>query len=407
MARVVTGIKIERRRVTIRARGEIGGYDCIEDQDDCCQNVGVPAPNTAACCPGLEQVQEVYLLASGPIGIDNAYCTLSADLIISNKDGLSWEGQGPSDCGATAQIYARLWCYADDGGTSHWFISGEYRNAYGDFFRFEKEMVIEGNSLTAEIDVLTLSGAVEQLVIITGLPCALVQECPTCVTSCEACPGISTIWDLSIGGMEIDLLHFSCYPVSNSCLLFTEDGSYTLAYHSASDEWILTERSTGDTWSIAGSLWDCYGPNTLTSVAPANCTHTPHREDAVVIPLYTCDGTGTGGIATECCPDNGVPPSLNAVITNGGSLNGIYPLTYLGGVWDYTTDAPFGTCTSGIARNIIELLCTSGAWSLGVNAPMASIYLPSSFSCNPFFLTFTGVDLSGCGGNSSATITIS
>jgi hypothetical protein len=105
---------------------------------------------------------------------------------------------------------------------------------------------------------------------------------------------------------------------------------------------------------------------------------------------------------SNCCPHDLVPLTLSATVTSGGICDGSYKLygTTMA-AWQYS--GTFGTCV-GIS-GAINLTCLgNGTWQLTAAGP--SFYNPSASNCSPFQLTFTGVDLSACGGTSNATITV-
>lgn len=66
-----------------------------------------------------------------------------------------------------------------------------------------------------------------------------------------------------------------------------------------------------------------------------------------------------------------------------------------------------GTCQSTPISFTIQLACPPGIqqWGLTVQG-LPNLYHPTSSSCAPFALVFTGVDLTGCGGTASATVTV-
>jgi hypothetical protein len=108
-----------------------------------------------------------------------------------------------------------------------------------------------------------------------------------------------------------------------------------------------------------------------------------------------------GGFTVKCCGNIIIPATLFATITGAGICNGTYQLVNggpPGNCWDHVGTS-FGTCTIGVAGNLIALCCQSStdAWSLQISFGITT-YSPSSVSCYPFDLLFTGVDMTNCGG---------
>jgi hypothetical protein len=113
------------------------------------------------------------------------------------------------------------------------------------------------------------------------------------------------------------------------------------------------------------------------------------------------------GISTACCPGISLPARLQATVTGGGACNGSYALGWVapGPNWKYT--GPLGTCNASLPGDSLLLTCGSqgNAWQL-VTASGATMYGAASATCSPFALTYTGVDLTNCGGTSGATVTV-
>jgi hypothetical protein len=113
------------------------------------------------------------------------------------------------------------------------------------------------------------------------------------------------------------------------------------------------------------------------------------------------------GIGTACCPGVSLPTRLQATVTGGGACNGSYALSWVapGPNWKYS--GPLGTCSPGLAGDTLLLTCGSlgGGWQL-TTAGGPTMYAATSATCSPFALTFTGVDLTNCGGTGGATVTV-
>jgi hypothetical protein len=115
-----------------------------------------------------------------------------------------------------------------------------------------------------------------------------------------------------------------------------------------------------------------------------------------------------GDVTTTCCPSNPIPTFLNVTVTNGSLCNGTYPVIYTGGAPNFATwlaQGKIGSCgASGSSYNVWLLSCVNGGWTIVTGT--LSPHSPSSSSCDPFIITFTGVNLTGCGGTSNATVTV-
>ena len=117
-----------------------------------------------------------------------------------------------------------------------------------------------------------------------------------------------------------------------------------------------------------------------------------------------------GDVLTTCCPGQPVRPILTATVTGGGACNGSYPMIYDSSLQEWETSAAIGTCVGAPALGTLVLSCApTNAWQLGTNEPglVPALYAPSSVSCaSPFQLVFSNVDLTGCGGTASATVSV-
>ena len=108
-----------------------------------------------------------------------------------------------------------------------------------------------------------------------------------------------------------------------------------------------------------------------------------------------------------CCPVDPVPVDLIITVTNGGALNGSVAIFFafetVGGFTWLSGVGTFGTCP----LTQWSLVCSkaSGLWQLNVPAGTFASFATST-SCNPFFLTFTPVDLTTCGGGGAGAATV-
>lgn len=104
-----------------------------------------------------------------------------------------------------------------------------------------------------------------------------------------------------------------------------------------------------------------------------------------------CDCCGGGGVSVTCCPDP-LPTTLYLTVSAGGACDGTYALAWDGSQWAGSV----GAC-------LAQVRCVSGSFSLVLGKALA----PSYVSCSPLWLTFAGVNLSGCGGGCLAGATVS
>ena len=111
-----------------------------------------------------------------------------------------------------------------------------------------------------------------------------------------------------------------------------------------------------------------------------------------------CPAQPCGSVSTTCCP-NAISATLYATITGGGIYDGSYAL-----VWDGHTSPPTWASIATLGTCGISFPCSpADAWVLRI----AGIsYDPTSVTCAAFQVTFTGVDLTLCGGPAGATFTV-
>ena len=113
-------------------------------------------------------------------------------------------------------------------------------------------------------------------------------------------------------------------------------------------------------------------------------------------PATPCPG---GAVQTGCCP-NTIPATLYATIAGGGAgIDGSYAIAYDAAFASWKNTAPIGTCPTGT----LAFTCTGGFWDLSIGG---GGYTSTSAFCAAFQVTFTGVDLTLCGGSASATVTV-
>ena len=121
-------------------------------------------------------------------------------------------------------------------------------------------------------------------------------------------------------------------------------------------------------------------------------------------PAQPCDGH-TGTITTTCCPNDLVPATLHATFTNAGPLDGSYALSN-----DPTNPEPTWQTGNvfdclGIPQPLV-FACTAVATAWVIAIGIHGYGTSAGSSCSPFVQRFTGVDLTGCGGPTGATITV-
>jgi hypothetical protein len=124
--------------------------------------------------------------------------------------------------------------------------------------------------------------------------------------------------------------------------------------------------------------------------------------------MAACAGTGTGtgtgtaggGVTTSCCPGASIPAVLQMAVSGLGN----YAITYnpATNAWEYA--GAVGTCPGGGSGTTTISLTCNVAWQGNIGATLFGP--PSSLSCDPLVITFTGVDATGCGGSASATVTV-
>jgi hypothetical protein len=130
-----------------------------------------------------------------------------------------------------------------------------------------------------------------------------------------------------------------------------------------------------------------------------------HLYDMAYKPIKPpCPAQPCGGVSTNCCPSDDTPTTLHATITNGGACNGSYAITFdaTGPNPGWKSTQAVGTCNTGTTI-FFNCAAFTNLWDLTVGALPTSA---TSTSCSPFIVTFTGIDLTGCGGTNNATITV-
>lgn len=126
---------------------------------------------------------------------------------------------------------------------------------------------------------------------------------------------------------------------------------------------------------------------------------------------YTITGCCCGEtVLTGCCADP-ISTTLTATVTNGGIFNGSYTLTYtnVGAARWENVVTEWGTCTLLVEYGL-RLSCQPGApddyWQLDVQGETGGEFPPASLDCDPLEIVFTGVNMTACGGEANATVTI-
>ena len=159
--------------------------------------------------------------------------------------------------------------------------------------------------------------------------------------------------------------------------------------------------------ATATCSWACTGAGGHLVTATFSSTAAQGFQASSNTLTQTCQAQG---ITTTCCPANPTPQVLHATVTGGGGCNGSYEMDYDGSLGEWSTSATIGTCVANPGAGTLVLSCPpSNAWQLATNEPglAPALYAPSSVSCaSPFQLVFSNVDLTGCGGTASATVSV-
>lgn len=110
-----------------------------------------------------------------------------------------------------------------------------------------------------------------------------------CFSTCYQCASMSTVWTLTLDGEEIIALEAVAAPDDgNYCRFRSDDLTWDLRYEETVDLWVLTNLDDGRVWFIDAATWNCSDTNVLTPVDEG-------ESFAVVEPVYSCSGSGSGG----------------------------------------------------------------------------------------------------------------
>jgi hypothetical protein len=123
----------------------------------------------------------------------------------------------------------------------------------------------------------------------------------------------------------------------------------------------------------------------------------PYRRIPLPCPPAGC------GVVTPCSEPHPISENLHFTVTGSGACDGSYPARYAGfESWNYT-GGTLGSCTATEAA--MSLVCGGATWGFST-ATSFTTYTPASVSYSPLSIVFTGVDFSGCGGATGATVTV-
>jgi hypothetical protein len=157
----------------------------------------------------------------------------------------------------------------------------------------------------------------------------------------------------------------------------------TQNYESASINWTAT--------SGTHTVEAAYTPSEP-DYAATNCSMT------VTVSGGGGGGGGGGGVTSTCCPSNPIPTTLYATLS--GSATGTIPLTYSSSDGSWT--GSFGICGTTVA---VSIVCMFGSgWNITLTGGAFWNIFPeqTSYTCNPFGVSWSG--LSGTCSNNNAPV---
>lgn len=178
MARWITGLTVERRRVIVRAASNLSAPECVTDPADCCTDTdltgGVGGPT---CCPDEDLAATVAVASSGPLGTDGATCAVDFDITRDAElDPHKWNGEGVGtggDCD-DVRVLVKIWFAVNDLGFCEWFVSGDTFDQGGVRRTFGPVLMDDdGATLTAEA---FLPGLEDTLSFAIERPCTMATE---------------------------------------------------------------------------------------------------------------------------------------------------------------------------------------------------------------------------------------
>ncbi len=413
----VTSIFTQRQLALLPAGTEFGAADCVADATDCCEGggdigtgPGGSGPDSLPCGKCTPETPYAWLFTASEFVLckdgDPNDCAFTLDQF----DGCAWYGTC-NGVGAELQIES-------DGGMRKWVLT------------------IAGMVYTLTEDTPGDCCSPITLTLATALndfsPCA---DAPDTITLFPLCPS-----DGGGGGGPPDVSVLCCPDdlIPSVFVLTFSNGDSATVYYDGVTNWVgpgticghifshVTVTCHGDgSWSCASGISDdglCTmiddGVNDVTHCAAPFALHFTGA-------TFTCCGPldiGVGGgsdvppplVITTCCPD-GLPATLNAVITNVSGcacLASTYKIAWVSAykMWVYTGLA----CTGKLLTIELECLGSFGSpVALAISIVCDGVVIVSraeadlGATCSPLSLHYTngglGYSVTGC---CTGTITV-